>query len=140
MTFTLPRKTHILWQIRTFLVFAAVYTVIVIFCRNLPTVLLPTTIAMAIGSVFVLAYVSIYLNKYKITVDNSIVYITKGVIFKTTIIIPHPHLAFIKSFTTPLMSGLKLRCIILKVARGCVFIPELDSKNAENLIRLIRHD
>lgn len=140
MTFALPQKTRILWQIRTFLFFVLLYSAVVSFCRIFPTALLPTTIVLAIGSVFVLLYISIYLKQYKINVNGSIVYITKGIFIKTTIIIPNIRLAYIKSFATPMMGWLKLRCIVLKVARGWVFIPELDVINAEKFIKLVKYD
>lgn len=140
MTFALPQKTRILWQIRAFFILVLLYAVVVSFCRIFLTALLPTTIVLAIGSVFVLLYISIYLKQYKINVNSSVLYITKGVFIKTTIIIPHIRLAYIKSFATPMMGWLKLRCIILKVARGWVLVPELDVINAEKLIKLVKYD
>lgn len=140
MTFALPKITRVLWQIRISLIIAVIYFVIVAFWRFSPTVLLPTTIAMAFGSVFVLVYISFYLKRYTVYADNSGIYIKKGIIFKTIVIIPYPRLAFIKSFTTPVTAGLHIKSIILKVSRGLIFIPELEKNSAERLIEMMRNE
>ena len=140
MTFALPKKTYLLWQIRALVVLAALYAAIVSFCRNYPNVLLPTTIATAIWSVFLLVYISLYLSKYKISIEKSGLYIMKGIVFKTTIIIPHPHLALIKAFTTPVTYRLNLCGITIKIFRSLIFIPELDEIDAKTLLDLIHYD
>ncbi len=140
MTFALPKKTRILWQIRISFVFAVLYAPLVVFCRHSPIILLPTTVVVTIGSVFVFVYATIYLKRYKITVDKSGVCLTKGLIIKTVVIVPYARLAFIKSFSTPLAALLKLKCTMLKVSRGWLIIPEIESEQAECLIKMMQND
>ena len=140
MTFALPKKTRILWQARVSLAMAALYALVVAFCHDFPFLLLPTTIAMAIGSVFVLVYISFYFRCYTVKIDKNAVYIKKGMIFRTVLIIPFPRCAVIKSFSTPVTSMLKLRCVLFKVARGWVFVPEIDDFCAEELLKAVRDE
>lgn len=140
MTFALPNKTRILWQLRTGFVIAPIYALVVSFCRIYPIIILPTAIVFAIGSVFLLIYISFYLKSYKITLDGSIIYISKGIIFKSTTIIPNPRLAFTKSISTPLTYYLNLKCVILKVAYGWVFIPEIECEIAERIIGTVKNE
>lgn len=140
MVFVLPKKTKILWQFRTLFILVVLYGLIVVFCQNKLARILPTSIAMAIGSVFIMVYISFYLKKYKIIVDNSGVTIKKGIIFKTTIIIPYPRLALIKKTATPIMFLLNVRCVMLKVTRGWLFLPELDILAANTLIKMMQNE
>ena len=140
MTFALPNKTRILWQLRTGFVIAPIYALVVSFCRIYPIIILPTAIVFAIGSVFLLIYISFYLKSYKITLDGTIIYISKGIIFKSTIIIPNLNIAFKKSISTPLTRFLNLKCLILKIAYGWVFIPEIEYKLAERIIGTVKNE
>ena len=140
MTFALPKKTRILWQLRTSFIIAPIYALIVSFCRIYPTILLPTAIVLAIGSVFLLLYISLYLKLYKVSLDDSTICLSKGIVFKSTIIIPNARLAFIKSVSTPITHCLNLKCVILKVAYGLVFIPEIECKIAERIIGMAKNE
>ncbi|MBR5473701.1 MAG: hypothetical protein IKU82_06920 [Clostridia bacterium] len=140
MTFALPNKTRILWQLRTGFIIAPIYALIVGFCRIYPSIVLPTAIVLSIGSVFLLIYISFYLKSYKITVDGSIFYLSKGIIFKSTVIIPNPSIAFKKSISTPLTRYLNLKCVILKIAYGWVFIPEIDCEVVERIIGTVNNE
>ncbi|MBQ6885057.1 MAG: hypothetical protein IJN56_04890 [Clostridia bacterium] len=51
--------------------------------------------------------------------------------------VPYCRLAVVKSFATPIISALKLKAVMLKVARGWLFIPEIDCKNVETLLKAI---
>ena len=135
MTFALPKKTRILWQARVSLALAALYALVVAFCHNFPFILLPTTIAMAIGSVFVLLYIYFYLMSYTVKIDKNAIYIKKGLFFNTVLIIPYPRLAVVKVFSTPITSALKLRRVLFKVAHGYVVLPEMEQTSAEQLLK-----
>lgn len=137
MTFVIPKKTLVLWRLRVACVFGVLCAVCVVFCRISMWFILPTVIVFAIGSVFVFAFLPKWFKNYKITVSDSVLCISKGVFFKTTSIVPVLRIAFVKTFTTPITSFLKLRCAILKVTRGWIFVPELEDKMVEKLLDVI---
>lgn len=138
MTFYLPKKTCLLWQLRIILAFACLCAAVSFFSRFTLWFLLPASIIAAIGLVFCFVYVPFYFKSYKILVDEYSIIIKKGVVFKTTNIMPYPRLVFAQSFTTPLSSAMKLKCVMLKAARGWILIPEIDSGNADYLINNLR--
>ncbi len=137
MTFTLPKKTRILWQLRIFVVVAVLCVALVVFCHFSLWVFLPTLIVVAIGSVFIFYYIPLYFKNYTIFIDDGCICINKGVFIKTMCMVPYCRLAVIKSFATPIISALKLKTVMLKVARGWLFIPEIDCKNVETLLKAI---
>lgn len=138
MTFNLPRKTRVLWQLRIILAFAVLCAVVAFFSRYTLWFLLPTAIIATIGLIFAFIYVPFYFNSYKITVDDNSISITKGVVIRTTNIMPYPRLVFAQSFTTPLSSALKMKCVMLKAARGWILIPEIENEHAEYLLDNLR--
>lgn len=138
MVFSLPRKTRFLWQLRIVMAFALLCAAVAFFSRYTLWFLLPTAIIATIGLIFAFIYIPFYFNSYKITVDENSISITKGVIIKTTQIMPFPRLVFAQSFTTPLSSLVKMKCVMLKAARGWMIIPEIDSANAEYLLDNLR--
>ncbi len=140
MTFTLPKNTRILWQCRAACVLAVLCAVLVAFCRFSIWFILPTTIVFAVGSVFVFAFIPLWFKNYEVVLNDDTVCIIKGVIFKTTIIVPNLRIAFVKTFTTPIASWLKLNCIILKVARCWIFIPEIDERTTKILVGTMQNE
>lgn len=138
MTFTLPKKTRFLWQIRILIVFILLCAVVSIFSRFSLWFLLPVAIIATIGLLVAFIYVPFYFKSYKITVDESSISISKGLIVRTTNIMPFPRLIFAESFATPLASLMKMKCVMLKAARGWILIPEIDNKNADYLLDNLR--
>lgn len=138
MTFRLPKKTRILWQLRIVLAFACVCAAVAFFSRYTLWFLLPAAIIATMGLIFAFIYVPFNFNSYKITVDDNSISITKGVIIKTTNIMPYPRLVFAQSFTTPLSAMMKMKCVMLKAARGWILIPEIENVNAEYLLDNLR--
>ena len=138
MTFSLPKKTRVLWQVRIVFAFAFLCAAFAFFSRFTLWFLLPTAIIAAIGLIFSFIYVPFYFRSYKITVDDDSIVISKGVIFKSTDIMPYPRLVFAQSITTPLASFMKLKLVMLKAARGWILIPEIDDDNADYLLDNLR--
>lgn len=134
MTFSLPKKTRILWQIRIFLVFALLCVSVAFFSRYTVWFLLPAAIIATLGLIFAFVYIPFYFKSYLITVDTNSIVITKGIFIKTTQIMPFPRLVFAQSFTTPIASAMKLKCVMLKAARGWILIPEIESVDAEFML------
>ncbi|MDO4608615.1 MAG: hypothetical protein Q4B40_05440 [Clostridia bacterium] len=138
MTFSLSKKTRALWQIRILFIFIILCAVIAFFSRYSLWFLLPASIIATLGLGAAFVYVPFYFKSYRITVDENSISISKGIIIKTTNIMPFPRLVFAESFTTPLASLMKLKCVMLKAARGWILIPEIEADNAEFLLNNLR--
>lgn len=138
MTFALPKKTRFLWQLRIFFAFAILCAVVAFFSRYTLWFLLPAAIIATLGLCFAFVYVPFYFKSYKIAVDENSISITKGVIIKTIQIMPYPRLVFAQSFTTPLSAAMRMKCVMLKAARGWMLIPEIDNVDAEYLLDNLR--
>lgn len=134
MSFSLSRKTRILWQIRIAIAFALICAAVAFFSRFTLWFLLPAAIIATLGLIFAFVYIPFYFKSYTITVDDNSITIKKGVFIKTTQIMPFPRLVFAQSFTTPIASLMKLKCVMLKAARGWILIPEIENQNAEFLL------
>lgn len=138
MTFTLSKKTRVLWQLRIVFAFALLCAAVAFFSRYTLWFLLPAAIIATLGLCFAFVYVPFYFKSYKITVDENSINIDKGVIIKTTQIMPFPRLVFAQSFTTPIASVMRLKCVVLKAARGWMLIPEIENINADYLLENLR--
>ena len=143
MTFTLPKKTRLLWQVRIILAFALVCAAVAFFSRYTLWFLLPTAIIATLGLLACFIYIPFYFKSYKISVDENSIVITKGIILKTINVMPYPRLVFARCFTTPLSTFLNLKCIVLKAARGWILIPEIEIDKADVILdslRVMRND
>ncbi len=138
MTFSLPKKTRFLWQIRILMVFVALCAAVSFFSRYSLWFLLPTAIIATLGLIAAFIYVPFYFKSYKITVDENSISISKGLVIRTTNIMPFPRLVFAQSITTPLASLMKLKCVMLKAARGWILIPEIENENADFLLNNLK--
>ncbi len=138
MTFSLPGKTRFLWQVRVIIAFIALCGIVSFFSRYTLWFLLPAAIIAALGLLAAFVYIPFYFKSYSITVDDNSICISKGVFIKTTQIMPFPRLVFAQTVTTPIASLMKLKCVLLKAARGWMLIPEIESINAEYLLDNLR--
>lgn len=138
MTFALPKKTKILWQTRTAVVFIILCLAVSFFSKYTFWFFLPAATIATLGLIFAFIYIPAYFNSYKITVDENSISVSKGVIIKTIQIMPFPRLVFAQSFTTPLSAFMKMKCVMLKAARGWLLIPEIENADAEYLLDNLR--
>ncbi len=138
MTFSLPKRTRILWQIRILLIFILVCVVVALFSSYSVWFLLPAAIIATVGLLISFIYIPFYFKSYKISVDENSICISKGIFIRTTNIMPFPRLVFAESVTTPLASVFKLKAVMLKAARGWIFIPEIEQENADFLLDNLR--
>ncbi len=138
MTFTLSKKTRVLWQLRIVFAFALLCAAVAFFSRFTLWFLLPAAIIATIGLVAAFVYIPFYFKSYSIAVDENSISISKGVVIKTTQIMPFPRLVFAQSFTTPIASAMRLKCVVLKAARGWMLIPEIENINADYLLENLR--
>ncbi|MGN1320349.1 MAG: hypothetical protein ACI4U6_04450 [Acutalibacteraceae bacterium] len=138
MTFSLPKKTRFLWQVRVIFAFVILCAAVAFFSQFTLWFLLPAAIIAALGLLAAFVYIPFYFKSYTITVDDNSICISKGVIIKTTQIMPFPRLVFAQSFTTPMASAMRLKCVMLKAARGWMLIPEIENANAQYLLDNLR--
>ncbi len=138
MTFSLPKRTLTLWQIRISLIFILLCAVVAFLSRYSIWFLLTLTVVVLVAAVTIFIYIPFYFKSYKITVAEGSIIINKGLIIKTTNIMPFPRLVFAESFTTPLASFMKLKGVMLKAARGWMLVPEIENKNADFLLDNLR--
>lgn len=138
MSFTLPKRTRVLWQIRIVMAFAVVCAAFSFFSKYTLWFLLPAAIIACIGLVFAFVFVPFYFKSYKIIIDNGAIIINKGVFFKVTSIMPFPRLVYAQSFAAPLSSLMKMKSIMLKAARAWIIIPEIDNADADYLLENLR--
>ena len=138
MTFSLPKKTRFLWQVRVIFAFVILCAAVAFFSQFTLWFLLPAAIIAALGLLAAFVYIPFYFKSYTITVDDNSICISKGVIIKTMQIMPFPRLVFAQSFTTPIASAMRLKCVMLKAARGWMLIPEIENVNAQYLLDNLR--
>ena len=136
MTFDLPTKTKTLWQIRFVCAMVFLCFMSFLFGQNARWYLI--FIILTLGSSIAFIYLPLYLKSYKITVDTAFISVSKGIIIKSTNIMPYPRLIYAQSYTTPLASLFKMKIILLKAARGWIFVPEMENISCEYLLDHIR--
>lgn len=138
MTFHLPKKTRFLWQLRVIIAFILLCGIVAFFSRYTLWFLLPAAIIAALGLLAAFVYIPFYFKSFTITVDDNSICVSKGVFIKTSQIMPFPRLVFAQTVTTPLASLMRLKCVLLKAARGFMLIPEIENINAEYLLDNLR--
>ena len=134
MSFSLPKRTRILWQIRIVFAFLCLCASVALFSRFTRWFLFPAAVIATLGLLLAFVYVPFYFKSYKIIVEDNSIIVAKGLFFKTTNIMPYPRLVFARSFATPLASAMKMKCVMLKAARGWMLIPEIENINADYLL------
>lgn len=140
MTFILPKKTRVLWQLRIAVAFLiALFIVLVIIPFNILRIIFVTVILLS-GLFLIFIYVPIFVKTYKVVVDCESVCIYKGVIIKSVTILPRARMVFVKNLSTPLMAMLNLELVMFKASKGWVFVPEINKNTAQTLLRLIYGD
>ena len=138
MTFILPQKTLLLWQIR--IVFAIVFVCasFLLVAGFSKMVLFLCLIIFIIGFIVSFIYVPIYFKNYELIVEKNCIIIKKGLFFKATIIMPCYNLVFYQTFATPLANMMNMKIIMLKATKKCIFIPELKNADVESILKTFR--
>ncbi len=138
MIFTLPQKTKTIWQIRVVFAISFLCFLIVLFGHNYNWIIFLLIPIIIIGLFITFVYMPLYFKSYKINIQEDFIGVSKGVIFKAINIMPYPRLIFVQSIATPLSSLFKMKIILLKAARGWLFIPEIENISAEFLLDHMR--
>ena len=133
----LPKRTLWLWQLRCI----AFYFVIIALCAYFYASHSFLLIAGAVITVVCLAsvfwYLPFYIGSYQIICSGEGVVIKRGVIIKTTHIMPYSKLIYTQTFTTPVAKLLGLTAVSLKAARAVVFIPEMRLSDAKHFLAFL---
>ena len=136
-TYALPRKTLLLWRIRT----SALTVILLLICIYLPLpfdwTLIISSIILFLFSAAFFWYLPKFIKSCRITFANDSVIIKRGVIVENTHILPFTRLIHTQSVQTPLAKLFSLTTVLLKAARFRIFIPELSESDAKSLIRQI---
>ncbi|MBQ8649159.1 MAG: hypothetical protein IJ470_03725 [Clostridia bacterium] len=130
----LPQKTLLLWKIR-FSVPAIVMVVLSFFLCRFSSLFIIVPIFLTVLALLILfIYIPVYFRRYEILCGENAVIINRGVLIKTTHIMPYSRMIYAQTFTTPLAFAFKLSAVTLKSARSFLFIPEIDRVDAESII------
>ncbi|MBQ3817160.1 MAG: hypothetical protein II802_02665 [Clostridia bacterium] len=133
----LPKKTLTLWKIR-FSLPAVVLAAICFFLYSVSPIFLIAAAGILIVMLFIVfIYIPLYFKSYEIYFSDSAIIIKRGVLIKTTHIMPFSKMIYAETFTTPLAFLFKLSAVTLKAARSLLVIPEIEAQGAKNIIHTI---
>ncbi len=129
--YKLPKKTLYLWKIRIAVIFALILCVFSYFCHEYKWYLIVTLIIICLFEALFFWYVPTLFKRYSIKYLNGAVVIEKGVVIKTTHIMPFSKMIYTQSITSPLAKLMGLKAITLKAARSRLLIPEMEAHEVE---------
>ena len=139
--YNLPKKTLLLWQIRTVFL-GSILFLLALFLKSLT--FYPTFILKIVGIVDIVLtifittiYMPFFFKTCKVSVINRGVVVERGIFFKNTHILPFSKLIYTQTYRTPIAVWFGLTAVSLKAARSRVFIPELLDSDAKLFILAI---
>lgn len=130
----LPKRTALLWQIR---IGGAGFILVILLCAFSflsRWLFLAAAILTVLLTVLLLWYLPRYFKSYEILFPKGAVVINRGVLIKTTHIMPFSRLVYAQSFATPLAKKMGLAALTLKAARSSIIIPELNAADVNFFI------
>jgi len=130
----LPQKTKYLWQIRCIVFYLFIIALCAYFYPYYKFLLIAGAIITALCVVTVLWYIPKFIGSYIIIFSQESIVIKRGVIVKTTHIMPFSRLIYSQTFTTPTAKLLGLTAVSLKAARSSLVIPEMSLEDAKLLV------
>lgn len=133
----LPFKTLILWQIRMIAIGLLGLGLLTYTCVGFSWYLTAALVLVVLFLVLSLWYVPALFKTYKISYINGAVVIEKGVIIKTTHVMPYSKMIYTQSITTPLAKLFGLSAVTLKAARSRIFIPEFPKERVEDFAKIL---
>jgi membrane protein YdbS with pleckstrin-like domain len=133
----LPRKTMWLWQIRFAVINFIIIGLCVYFYASYKFLFYAGALITAVCLFTIIFYIPLFVRSYRIRCTKGGVVINRGVIIKTTHIMPYSKLIYTQTFTTPLAKILGLKALSLKAARSRILVPELPEADAETLLKIL---
>lgn len=137
MTFSVPKKSRILWQIRIFLLTALLCGAVCAFVGFTKWMFIPAGAICAAGLAAVFWYVPAAARAFSVSVSESMIAVKSGVFFKNVHIMPHLKIIYAQSYETPVSKVLHLTGVALRAARATVLVPEIAAEDAKVLLRII---
>lgn len=134
----LPIRTLLLWQLRLSVI--AVLPIISLYLFSLLSnryVLIGVWIWAILAVIFTFVYIPYFFKSYEISFKDGAIIINRGIIVKTTHIMPFSRLVYAQSFATPLAEKLGLAALTLKAARSSILIPELRANEVEKFLEFL---
>lgn len=137
MTFTLKKKTLRLWQVRTGAVTLIVVAAILIFFGTARYSVISAAAMAVLGAAAIFVYLPLYYRGWRLTVGDGAVEVECGVIIRVNHIMPNPRMIYTNCYATPLGRLMGLEGLVLKAARGRLFLPELDREQTKKVLECI---
>lgn len=133
----LPSKTLFLWQIRVAVINIFIFCLCMYFARGIDIVFTLYGAFTFICLAVIFFYLPKYIKSYTIRLSGDTVIIDSGVFIKTTHIMPYSRMIYTQTFVSPLARKLGIEAVSLKAARSRIIIPEMDKRDAKELISSI---
>ena len=131
MSFSVPKKTKILWQLRFAAVVMILCAAVASFSPLSKWLWLPCGIIGLLGILLIFVYLPAYFANCRITVGDDAVMVTRGVFIRTTHIMPYPRMIYVSSFSSPIARRLGICAVVMRAARGFILVPEIKIKDVE---------
>lgn len=131
--FKLPLKTFFLWEIRLGL--------LVILLSLLLFWVLKSYLVFYVSAavlVLLLIYIPLFFKSTKIKLSAEVLIIERGFLIKTAHILPRPRIIYASAVSLPLSRRLSLSAIEIKGTKARIFLPELNIKDVEEILKLFR--
>lgn len=134
MNFGPGRKTIILWQIRACAAFFAFALLFFVLAGSSLYFYVPAALVTVSGAAAVFWYLPAFFCNYTVHVGKTCVTVTRGIIIRTSRIMPYKRMVFASGYSSPLARLLGLQGVRLRAARADIRIPEMDADAANMLI------
>lgn len=135
--FKIPKRTLLLWQIRTVLIYAVLGSVF----YSLSFKYAFFEIVFIVLSAFFFIIVALYLPKYyslfKIKCLEDAVVVENGIFVKRCHILPFSRLIYSQSINTPLSKTFKVTAVKMKAARSFIFVPEMRNSDVKEFLTIL---
>lgn len=133
----LPKRTRLLWQMRCIGFYLILIALCAYFYASYKFLLIAGAVITVICLVTVIWYIPFFIKSYEIICSGDAVVIKRGVLIKTTHIMPYSKLIYTQTYTTPVAKLLGLTALSLKAARSMIVIPEMKLSDAKQLLTLL---
>ena len=134
----IPRKTYTLWRKRIIFLFLAV--IVILFCCAVffRWLILPTVLFfVALGVLLIILDIwllPLYFKSFEISFSDSVISVSKGVIFKSKTVLPNKKLISVSRISLPDAQRYNLTAVFIRFYKGFIFIPEIDKSVAKEMI------
>ena len=100
--------------------------------------ILPTVLFfVALGVLLIIADIwllPLYFKSFEISFSDSVISVSKGIIFKSKTVLPNKKLISVSRISLPDAQRYNLTAVFIRFYKGFVFIPEIDKSVAKEMI------